>query len=84
MEPITTARTYEHTEANMGKQNPLDKTHYRVSEVADISGISIDTLHYWIRAGHLETDGRFGITPLSPYRIHVNEIKRILDTMGAD
>ena len=61
----------------------LTKSHYRVSDIEKITGISRSTLHDWIKSGDLKTDGRFGLRPKSPYKIASVEVQRILDTVGA-
>ena len=55
--------------------------HLRVSEAAEKLGVSTSLIHKWIRTGLLATDGRFGISPRSPYRIARSEITRLQHAM---
>ncbi|MCO5182557.1 MAG: helix-turn-helix domain-containing protein [Anaerolineae bacterium] len=59
-----------------------EKTHYTVTEAAKELDVPKPTLHTWIQQGKVVTDGRFGISKQSPYRIHRDEIDRIRRAMA--
>ena len=75
MEAIT-----RHAETQMAK---LTKSHYRIGEVENITGVPRSTLHDWIKSGDLKTDGRFGIKPKSPYKFAASEVQRVLNIVGS-
>lgn len=63
---------------------PKKTQYHTVTEAAEMLGVSVQAIHKWIREGQMQTAGRFGIAPKSPYRITRDEIERARQIMSGN
>ncbi|HEV3027809.1 MAG TPA: response regulator [Planctomycetota bacterium] len=58
------------------------KSYYRISEVAQLFGLTVQTLHYWIKSGRIRRHVRRSATGV--FRIPRAELVRLLATFGRE
>ena len=59
------------------RKKPNAATYVTVKELADRSGVHVNTVYYWISQGLLKAE-RAGLSPRSPIRIPIAEADRVL------